>query len=106
MNLIKSITSAIFLALILALPLALLEAVMVNNIVKIYEIPYLCRFEYYHILGISFILMMTRNSIRIKENEQTIDEFLPTVINPSINRLFRIIFVWVVALSYHQIFIK
>jgi hypothetical protein len=50
--------------------------------------------------------MMTRNSIKIKEKEQTIDEFLPTVINPSINRLFRIIFVWVVALSYHQIIIK
>lgn len=106
MNLIKSITSAIFLAIVLALPLALLEAVMVYNIVEIYKIPYLCNFECYHILGISFILMMTRNSIRIKEKEQTIDEFLPTIINPSINRLFRIIFVWVVALSYHQIIIK
>jgi hypothetical protein len=106
MELIKRITSAIFLALIIALPLALLESLMVTSIVRLYEIPYLVNFKYYQILGISFILMMTRNRIKIAEKDQRLKEFLPEILGPSLNRLFRIIFVWVVALAIHQIFLK
>lgn len=106
MELIKRITSAIFLAVIIALPLALLEALVVYMIIKIYEIPYLLNFQYYQIIGLSFILMMTRNRIKIAEKDKTMKEFLPEIIFPSMNRLFRILFVGSVALTIHQLFFK
>lgn len=106
MELIKRITSAIFLAVIIALPLALLEALVVYLIIKIYEIPYLTNFQYYQIIGLSFILMMTRNRIKIAEKDKTMKEFLPEIIFPSMNRLFRILFVGSVALTIHQLFFK
>jgi len=106
MELIKRITSAIFLAVLIALPLALLEALVVYVIVKVYEIPYLSSFQYYQIIGLSFILMMTRNRIRISEKDKPIKDFLPEIILPSMNRLFRILFVGAVALTIHQLFFK
>ena len=106
MELIKRITSAIFLALVIALPLSLLESLVVYVIVKVYEIPYLLSFQYYQIIGISFILMMTRNRIKISEKDKSIKDFLPEIIFPSMNRLFRILFVGAVALTIHQLFFK
>jgi hypothetical protein len=106
MELIKRITSAIFLAVLIALPLALLEALVVYVIVKVYEIPYLSSFQYYQIIGLSFILMMTRNRIKISEKNKSIKDFLPEIIFSSTNRLFRILFVGAVALTIHQLFFK
>lgn len=106
MEFIKRLTSAILLALLLALPLGLLESVLVYCIINLYEIPYLSNFEYYHILGISFILMITRNRIKMAEKDQSHKEFLYELLRPSLNRLFRIIFVWSVAITFHQLFLK
>jgi hypothetical protein len=106
MELIKRITSAIFLAVLIALPLALLEALVVYVIVKVYEIPYLSSFQYYQIIGLSFILMMTRNRIKISEKDKSIKDFLPEIIFSSTKRLFRILFVGAVALTIHQLFFK
>lgn len=106
MELIKRILSAIFLALVIALPLALLESLVVFMVIKIYKIPYLMSFEYYQIMGLSFIFMMTRNRIKIADKDKTIKEFLPEVLIPSMNRFFRILFVGCVALTIHQIFFK
>lgn len=106
MELIKRILSAAFLAIVIALPLALLESLVVYMVVKIYKIPYLLAFEYYQIMGISFIFMMTRNRIKIADKDKPIKEFLPEVLTPSMNRFFRIIFVGCVALTIHQIFFK
>ena len=106
MEFIKRLSSAILLATLIALPLAILESLSVFSIVYLYKIPYLANFSYYQILGLSFILMMTRNRIKISERDKNIRDFYKEIIDPSINRLFRIIFVWVVALSIHQIFLR
>ena len=106
MELIKRISSAILLALIIALPLAFLEALMVYCIIAIYEIPYLVNFQYYQILGLSFVYMMTRNRIKIREEKTSNKDFIKEISGPSLNRLFRLVFVWSVALMIHQIFFK
>jgi hypothetical protein len=106
MEFIKRLSSAIVLATLIALPLAILESLSVFSIIYFYEIPYLIYFSYYQILGLSFILMMTRNRIKISERDQNIKDFYREIMDPSINRLFRIIFVWSIALSIHQIFLR
>ena len=106
MEFIKRLFSAIVLATLIALPLAVLESLSVFSIIYFYKIPYLNNFQYYQILGLSFILMMTRNRIKISEKDKKIRDFYNEIIDPSINRLFRIIFVWAVALTIHQIFLK
>jgi hypothetical protein len=80
----------------------MLEALAVYSIINLYEIPYLIKFHYYQIIGISFIIMITRNRIRIDSEEEK--ELLPSIISLSANRLFRIIFVWSVSFSLHYIF--
>ena len=106
MEFIKRLFSAIVLATLIALPLAVLESLAVFSIIYFYKIPYLNNFQYYQILGLSFILMMTRNRIKISEKDKKIRDFYNEIIDPSINRLFRIIFVWAVALTIHQFFLK
>jgi len=103
MEFIKKITSAIALSLIISIPLLMLEALAVYSIIGLYEIPYLIKFHYYQIIGISFIIMITRNTIKI-DFEKEGKELLPYVISLSVNRLFRIIFVWAVSFSLHYIF--
>jgi hypothetical protein len=102
MEFIKKLSSAIALSLIISLPLSMLEALSVYSIINLYEIPYLIKFHYYQIIGISFIIMITRNRIRIDSEEDK--ELLPSIISLSSNRLFRIIFVWSVSFSLHYIF--
>lgn len=106
MELIKRISSAILLALLIALPLALLEALMVFCIIGLYEIPYLINFEYHQILGLSFIYMMTRNRIKMRDENSSSKDFIKEITGPSLNRLFRVVFVWSVSLMIHQIFLK
>ena len=106
MDLFKRISSAVLLALLIALPLTLLESLMVYSIIKLYEIPYLINFAYYQVLGISFIMMMTRNRIRIQEEKEDKKDFIKEVSYPSLNRLFRVGFVWCIALIIHEIFLR
>lgn len=106
MDLFKRVSAAVLLALLIALPLTLVESLMVYCIVKLYEIPYLINFEYYQILGISFIMMMTRNRIRILEENEDKNDFMKVISYPSLNRLFRVVFVWCVALIIHLLFLK
>ena len=106
MDLFKRISSAVLLALLIALPLALLESVMVYSIIQLYEIPYLVSFKYYHILGAGFLMMMTRNRIRIPESEKNASDFTKEITYPSINRIFRVIFVWCIALIIHELFLR
>ncbi len=103
MEFIKKLSSAIALSLMISLPLSMLEALAVYSIINLYEIPYLIKFHYYQIIGISFIIMITRNRIRI-DSEGEEKELFPTIISLSSNRLFRIIFVWSVSFSLHYIF--
>ena len=102
MEFIKKLSSAIALSLMISLPLSMLEALAVYSIINLYEIPYLIKFHYYQIIGISFIIMITRNRIRIDSEEEK--ELLPSIISLSANRLFRILFVWSVSFSLHYIF--
>jgi len=102
MEFIKKLSSAIALSLMISLPLSMLEALAVYSIINLYEIPYLIKFHYYQIIGISFIIMITRNRIRIDSEEEK--ELFPSIISLSANRLFRIIFVWSVSFSLHYIF--
>lgn len=106
MDLFKRISSAVLLALLLALPLTLLESLMVYSIVRLYEIPYLINFAYYQVLGISFIMMMTRNRIRMQDKNENNKDFVKEISYPSLNRLFRMGFVWCIALIIHEIFIR
>lgn len=106
MDLFKRISSAVLLALLIALPLTLLESLMVYSIIKLYEIPYLVNFEYYQVLGISFIMMMTRNRIRMQEEKENREDFIKDISYPSLNRLFRVGFVWCIALIIHEIFLR
>lgn len=106
MDLFKRVSAAVLLALLIALPLTLVESLMIYCIVKLYEIPYLINFEYYQILGISFIMMMTRNRIRILEENEDKNDFMKVISYPSLNRLFRVVFVWCVALIIHLLFLK
>ena len=99
MEFIKRLTSAIFLALVISIPLLFLESLLIYNVIQLYDIPHLKYLEYQHILGAGFIFMMTRNRIHIREKIQTKQEFLKDILDPSINRLFRIGFVWGVALT-------
>ena len=101
MEIIKRIASAISMAILLALPLALLEAAMVYHVISIYGIPYFSNFGYSHILGLSFILMITRNRVRLPEKNQRFPDFKKEILPPTINRFFRILFVWVVAITLH-----
>jgi hypothetical protein len=102
MEFIKKLFSAIALSLIISLPLSMLEALAIYSIINLYEIPYLIQFYYYQILGISFIVMITRNRIRIDEDEEP--PIIQTIMSFSVNRLFRVIFVWSVSFSVHYIF--
>lgn len=106
MEIFKRITSAVALAIIIALPLSLLEALMIFHIVKLYQIPYLSNFHYSHILGISFVMMMTRNRIKLAEKDQETKDFFYEILYPSANRLFRILFVWTTAITIYQLFLK
>ena len=106
MDLFKRISSAVLLALLIALPLTLLESLMVYSIIKLYEIPYLINFAYYQVLGISFIMMMTRNRIRMQEEKEDKKDFIKDISYPSLNRLFRVGFVWCIALIIHEIFLR
>ena len=106
MDLFKRISSAVLLALLIALPLTLLESLMVYSIIKLYEIPYLINFAYYQVLGISFIMMMTRNRIRMQEEKEDNKDFIKDISYPSLNRLFRVGFVWCIALIIHEIFLR
>lgn len=103
MEFIKKLFSAISLSLIISLPLSMLEALAIYSIIKLYEIPYLINFHYYQILGISFIIMITRNRIRINEEGEEKD-LISDIVSLSINRLFRVIFVWSISFSLHYIF--
>jgi len=102
MEFIKKLFSAIALSLIISLPLSMLEALAIYSIINLYEIPYLIQFYYYQILGISFIVMITRNRIRIDEDEEP--PIIQTIMSFCANRLFRVIFVWSVSFSVHYIF--
>jgi len=106
MEFIKKLFSAIALSLIVSLPLSMLEALTVYSIVDLYEIPYLIKFKYYQILGIIFIVMITRNRIRIEsEDDRDLEnDLISSIISLSLNRLFRIIFVWSVSFAVHYIF--
>jgi len=106
MNLFKRVSSAVLLAIVIALPLCLLESITVYSIIQLYEIPYLAKFEYYQILGIGFIIMITRNRLRISDEEEDTKDFIKEIIYPSINRLFRVIFVWCIALIIHELFLR
>lgn len=106
MDLFKRISSAVLLALLIALPLTLLESLMVYLIIRLYEIPYLINFAYYQVLGISFIMMMTRNRIRMPEENEDKKDFMKVISYPSLNRLFRVMFVWCVALIIHLLFLR
>jgi hypothetical protein len=106
MEFIKKLFSAIALSLILSLPLSMLEALSIYSIINLYEIPYLIKFQYYQILGISFIIMITRNRIRIEsENEKDEEkDLISSLASLSVNRLFKIVFVWSVSFAVHYIF--
>ena len=111
MEIFKKISAAILLATVIGVPLALLEALSVYSIVNLYEIPYLSNFHYFQILGLSFIIMITRNRIRFtsescKEIKEDNDPLMPEIIIQSSNRLFRIAFVWGVALVVNYLFFK
>jgi len=101
MEFLKRLTSAIFLAIIITLPLVFLEVLLISYIIRIYEIPYLIDLNFVHILGGCFIFMLMRNKIRIPEKTENKKDFFRDILNLSINRLFRIIFVWIVAVSIH-----
>lgn len=103
MEFIKKLFSAISLSLMISLPLSMLEALSIYSIVNLYEIPYLINFHYYQILGFSFIIMITRNRIRINKDEDEEEDLFPSIVSLSLNRLFRIIFVWSVAFSLHYV---
>lgn len=102
MEIIKRIVSAIFLALILAF----IEGFVTYSIIQIYQIPFLIKFEYWHVLGIIFILMVTRNKIRLPERKQKFKSFFDEIIGPTLNRIFRAIFVWSVAITICLIFLR
>ena len=106
MEFIKKLFSAIALSLIVSLPLSMLEALAVYSIINLYEIPYLIKFQYYQILGISFIIMITRNRIRIESEDEKNEgkDLVSSIISLSVNRLFRIVFVWSVSFAVHYIF--
>jgi hypothetical protein len=106
MDLFKRISSAVLLALLIALPITLLESLMVYSIIRLYEIPYLVNFDYPQVLGISFIMMMTRNRIRMQEEKEDKKDFMKEISYPSLNRLFRVGFVWCIALIIHEIFLR
>ena len=88
MELIKRISTAILLALLIALPLAFIEALMIYCIISIYEIPYFVNFEYYQILGLSFIYMMTRNRIKMRDENITNKDFIKERTNSKNSSLF------------------
>ena len=92
MNIIKIAISAIFLVVLMALAFALLESFFVHIIIKIYEITYLNSLQYYQILGLSFILMIFRNRIKILDENKPVKEFFSEIISLSLNRFFRILF--------------
>ena len=105
MEFLKRLSSAICLSLIISLPLSMLEALLIYSIINLYEIPYLINFHYYQILGLSFIIMLSRNGIKLdNEKEENENDIFTPIISISINRLFRILFVWSVSFSIHYIF--
>jgi hypothetical protein len=104
MEFIKKLFSAISLSLIISLPLSMLEALSIYSIINLYEIPYLIQFQYYQILGISFIIMITRNRIKMEDEEDEEKPLLPILLSSSANRLFRVLFVWSVSFAIHYIF--
>ena len=101
MKTIKKILSAIFLALIIALPLVFLETLVVYHLINLFEIPYLVNTEYIHILGIGFIMMIMKNRIRLADNNEDFGTFFKAIGKPTLNRIFRIVFIWVVAITIH-----
>lgn len=101
MDFVKKLFSAISLSILISLPISMLEALTIFSIIKLYEIPYLCNFEYYQILGISFIFMITRNRVKIYQEKEKEKNLLEQIIPLSLNRLFRVIFVWCVSFAVH-----
>lgn len=102
MDFLKKISSAILLSILVSLPLSMLEALAIYSIINLYEIPYLIEFKYYQIMGIIFIFMITRNGL--KQGGEEKDDLLTELTSISLNRLFRIAFVWAVSFSIHYIF--
>ena len=111
MDFFKKISAAILLAILVGLPLSLLEALTIYSISKLYEIPYLSNFHYHQIMGLSFIIMITRNSIRFTSESYKHEDadkdanLISSILKSSSNRLFRMTFVWCVALAVHYLFI-
>ena len=106
MDFIKKLFSAIFLSVLISMPLVFLEAFAIYTVALLYEIPYLKHFEYYQIVGLCFIIMMTRNRIKTKKETPNDEDFALDLFNNVVNRLFRVIFVWTIALVFHQLFLK
>lgn len=106
MDLIKKLFSAIFLSVLVSMPLVFLEAFAIYTISILYKIPHLNQFEYYQIVGVCFIIMITRNRIKAKKEDSEEENFTLDLFNHVINRLFRVVFVWSVALAFHQIFLR
>jgi len=105
MEFLKKLFAAIFLSLLISAPIIFLEAFAIYNIITLYQIPYINNFGYYQIVGGCFVIMITRNQIKIRDEENE-EKFLPELINLAINRFFRIVFVWSVALVFHEIFLR
>lgn len=99
MDFFKRLTSAIFLAIVIAVPVIFLESLIFHHIIQIYKIPYLLNFTYLNILGCCFICMLIRNKIKMKEKDQGMKDFFKELFEYTTNRAFKIIFVWCVALT-------
>jgi hypothetical protein len=103
MEFFKKICSAILISTLIALPISMLESLTIYSIINLYEIPYLISFKYYQILGISFIFMISRNRIKISDKKESLTE---QVILPSLNRIYRVCFVWCISFIVHYILFK
>jgi hypothetical protein len=103
MEFFKKICSAILISTLIALPISMLESLTIYSIINLYEIPYLISFKYYQILGISFIFMISRNRIKTEVERESLRE---QIISPSVNRIFRVMFVWSVSFIVHYILFR
>jgi hypothetical protein len=103
MEFFKKICSAILISTLIALPISMLESLTIYSIINLYEIPYLISFKYYQILGISFIFMISRNRIKMEVERGSLME---QIISPSVNRIFRVMFVWSVSFIVHYILFR
>jgi hypothetical protein len=103
MEFFKKICSAILISTLIELPISMLESLTIYSIINLYEIPYLISFKYYQILGISFIFMISRNRIKMEVERESLRE---QIISPSVNRIFRVMFVWSVSFIVHYILFR